>query len=597
MAEPARINAVDQGVSTVKLAAFSATAAGALTLEHFALKELGLPPAKTEGRLEAVSLLLPGLLRAAKVTVPMAAAVSLPTQGVFLRHVKLPQAELPQMHEMISVEALQNVPFPISTAALDYAFTPQTKGSDGSEGMIAAIKRQVMERESKGLKEAGIAPGVVTVAAVALYNAYRYNYEIHKECVLLVNIGAASTGLLFIEGQSLYTSHIPQAGHFITQVIAKELRESFPVAEELKRTKGTVNLGANYANPEDFQMARISQSIRLSLNRIANEITKAILLYRDRRDGSAPVRILLTGGTARLPYIDVFFNKKMDLPVEFFNPLRNVSVGERVDMKQLARDHFCLGELVGLAARETGDSPLPIALNAALLEREEKAKRVVATKPQPARKSLKAAKMKQVKAAPRPALKPAVPVNPALLYGALGAFALLCALPMINNWSQARIIGQMVSAEERRLEQFATYKESLQKKMDEEAQLKDQLAALQRLQAQRDGWYAILQAVNQSLPKGMWITAFNPAFKAAADSAPINQIQVRALYFPGDKSQAFNRQAIDQFVRNLSQTPYFDLDASRVSDALVGEPGSGNGQLAMDFQLRLKLKKPLNPQP
>ena len=57
-----------------------------------------------------------------------------------------------------------------------------------------------------------------------------------------------------------------------------------------------------------------------------------------------------------------FFQEKFQGSVEFFNPLRNVAVGESVAVEELASSAHMLGELVGLALRSTMACPMELNL-------------------------------------------------------------------------------------------------------------------------------------------------------------------------------------------------------------------------------------------
>ena len=57
---------------------------------------------------------------------------------------------------------------------------------------------------------------------MALYNAFRYNYEELSGCSLLVDIGARTTNLLFIEPGKIFSRSIPIGGNAISSAIAKE---------------------------------------------------------------------------------------------------------------------------------------------------------------------------------------------------------------------------------------------------------------------------------------------------------------------------------------------------------------------------------------
>src|SRR5205814_2581238 len=92
--------------------------------------------------------------------------------------------------------------------------------------------------------------------------------------------------------------------------------------------------------------------------------------------GNAPERVFLCGGTASTPYMREFFKEKLQVPIEFFNPLRNVSVAHSAPVDDVTRSAHLLGELVGLALRSVGACPMELNLRpATVVRRQELEKR------------------------------------------------------------------------------------------------------------------------------------------------------------------------------------------------------------------------------
>ena len=104
------------------------------------------------------------------------------------------------------------------------------------------------------------------------------------------------------------------------------------------------------------------EELRNALMRIPAEIARTTNYFRSQHGGSAPTRVLLAGGGANLPYIKEFFEEKLNLPVEFFNPLQRVTVGKKVDLERLAHEAHMMGELIGLGLRGIGKSIVNIDL-------------------------------------------------------------------------------------------------------------------------------------------------------------------------------------------------------------------------------------------
>jgi hypothetical protein len=72
------------------------------------------------------------------------------------------------------------------------------------------------------------------------------------------------------------------------------------------------------------------------MTRLHAELMRSISHYRSQQQGSAPERVFLCGGSVSTPYMREFFQEKLQLPVAFFNPLRNVAVAETVPTEILA---------------------------------------------------------------------------------------------------------------------------------------------------------------------------------------------------------------------------------------------------------------------
>src|SRR5204863_361513 len=78
--------------------------------------------------------------------------------------------------------------------------------------------------------------------------------------------------------------------------------------------------------------------------------------------GSAPQRLFLSGGASIMPYTAQFFAEKLNVPVEYFNPLRNVQIDPAINLEELARVAHSLGEVIGLGLRNLAHCPVELNL-------------------------------------------------------------------------------------------------------------------------------------------------------------------------------------------------------------------------------------------
>lgn len=370
MAAPNKTTAVSLGMQTVAVAEFELLANGGLLLSAYAESELMPDP--------AADLTRPDQIRAALEevhgTLGRKGAVRsnhcLPSQAVFSRFVKLPGGSAEEVRSIIGFEAQQNVPFPIDEVVWDYQILGGEREGNWDVALVAIKADQLDEIHRAGV-QGGFPADNLDVAPMAIYNAFRYNYADAAGVSMLIDIGARTTNLIFIDGDKLFSRTIPIGGNTISGNLAKELEVDISVAELLKKEKGFVALGGAYAEPDDPTAGKISKVARNTLTRLHAEITRSISFYRANQGGRQPVRALLCGGTVCMPYMLEFFVEKLQMPVEFFNPLRNVTVANEAVAEAVSKNTPALGEVVGTALRALGNCPVEINLRPRKVVRDQ----------------------------------------------------------------------------------------------------------------------------------------------------------------------------------------------------------------------------------
>ncbi|MGI8433076.1 MAG: type IV pilus assembly protein PilM, partial [Chthoniobacterales bacterium] len=370
MSAPSRIVSLNLGSQSLGLAVFQPQAHGGLVLTGYRRREILSDPAAEGDRNRQVTDALRGMLGELGIKGgPIDYAVS--GQSVFARFVKMPAVDQEKIERIITFEAQQNVPFPIDEVVWDYQLVGKDQATE-IEVVLVAIKSDMLEGFNRAVEEAGPETTLVDVATMALYNAFRFNYSELTGCSLLVDIGARTTNLLFVEPGKVFSRSIPIGGGSMTAAIAKEFNEPFAAAELRKTKDGFVSLGGAYAEPSDPEVARVSKLVRNTMARLHAEIARSISFYRSQQSGAAPQRVFLCGGAATMPYMREFFKEKLQLPIEFFNPLRNVAVAESIPVEEVAHSAHLLGELVGLALRSTMTCPMELNLRPANVVRRQR---------------------------------------------------------------------------------------------------------------------------------------------------------------------------------------------------------------------------------
>src|SRR3989442_11995409 len=247
MAKPMRIISLNLGSQTIGLAEFQAKAGGGLVLQNYRLREVLIDPAGEGIRHTQIAATLREMMAELQIR-HEAVNYAVPAQSVFARFVKLPAVEEEKIERIIAFEAQQNVPFPIDEVVWDYQLIAGG-GDEQVQVVLVAIKTDLLDEINGAVEETGLRTAIVDVATMALYNAFRYNYADLSGCSLLVDIGARTTNLLFIEPPRIFSRSIAVGGSSITAAIAKEFDEAFAAAEFCKKRGGFVGLGGAFGGP------------------------------------------------------------------------------------------------------------------------------------------------------------------------------------------------------------------------------------------------------------------------------------------------------------------------------------------------------------
>jgi len=351
---------IDFGAGSLKLAEFEVDEAGGLRLMQYAIKPLGAEGAQETTREAVMQKALQELI-AEKGIRSKNVNVCAPGFHVFSKFVKLPPVEASKVTQIIQYEAQQNVPFPLAEVVWDYQILGSAPGGE-MEVLLVAIKADIVEGLFRVAENSGLRLQVADVSPAALCNAFRFNYGDLEDCTMLLDIGAKTSNLLFFEKGKVYSRSINLGANSITQDFANESKLSFNDAEAKKISEGFVSLGGAYEEPENPHQAAISKIARQFMTRLHIQVNQTMQFYRGQQGGSAPQRLFLSGGASLMPYTAQFFGEKLNVPVEYFNPFRNVQIDPSVNLEDLARVAHAMGEVVGLGLRNLAHCPVELNL-------------------------------------------------------------------------------------------------------------------------------------------------------------------------------------------------------------------------------------------
>jgi len=518
-----RLIAVDLGASKVALAEFSFGKGSVPVLTNY-----GISPIESEGgneseRLGFIVTAIRDQMRELGIR-PGPMMLSVSGQVVFPRFVKLPPVGKDKLPQIIQYEAEQNVPFPIDEVVWDYQLIGDS--DDELNVMLVAAKIENIKRLTDCVQAADLEPDVVDVASMALLNAVHHSRKSDEaECVMILDIGARSSNLLFLEKGRVFNRSIPVAGNTITQELMKAFNVSFAEAEKIKIEEGFVAFGGVTSAGDTEVAEQASKIIRTVLTRLHAEVNRSINFYRSQQGGSAPDAVLLTGGSSMLAHVDTFFQDKLRVPVSYFNPFDVVEVGQGVDVDALNQDIQCMGEVVGLALRRAGHGLVEIDLMPPDLV----------------------------------ALKTFRRRKPFFI-----ATAAAVALSMIGWGSYFAVAGRALAERTDRLEQevnaLTRVQERLRSVSADRTAAEEQFDTLSRQVMFRTRWIELLQVLGESLDEGMWISALEPELTGGR----IRSLRVTVQGFSDRLEDTAEGTAAERLRDRLRDTVFFQEDSEIV---------------------------------
>jgi type IV pilus assembly protein PilM len=272
------------------------------------------------------------------------------------------------------------------------------------------------------------------------------------------------------------------------------------------------------------------------------------------------------------------------LPIEFFNPLRNVAVSEAASAAGIANSAHLLGELVGLALRSVTACPMELSLlPASVVRRQELERR-------------------------RP------------FFIAAAACLVLAMLGWSFYYTRA---AQVTRATSELIQQKNASMRGAEAQLDK---LKKQITSLGSVATplisavnDRDFWPQILDDLNAHLPEAdIWITELGATSggkllgageKRAGETAPappqpasgaeaktvaagvksIDGILVRGLYLYNPKQQ----EIVVDYLRNLASSPFFVVDPKTPERVIKSNSVPDDTEWAFPYELQLILRKPV----
>lgn len=268
---------------------------------------------------------------------------SLSEARIFTRMIEIPLISEAELNSAMKWEAEQYVPLPLSEVTLDWQILskPQ-KIEDKMTVLLVAVPNNVINKQLKILELSGLEPVCLETEITAIARILIWNYP-DAPTTLLVNLGALSTDLIILRKNIIVFTHsISSGGIALARAVAQDLGFEVEQAEEYKKV---------YGLEKNKLEGKIFKAIAPVFNLIINEIKRSIEFYRQKDPENSIKRLVLSGGTAKLPGLAVYLAKIFGLEVQIINPWQNIEREEKL-FPNIEEDAPFYTAAVGLALKD-----------------------------------------------------------------------------------------------------------------------------------------------------------------------------------------------------------------------------------------------------
>lgn len=278
------------GVANMKLEQTEGIQVNKKPLQNFAIDE---------NEVNIMAANLREVCRASKV-VSKTALVSLPVSSVFHSIVTLPKTAREDLQAILKAEIKKLLPYPVEDMILDYQVLTDFSDDHYKKIMVNATPRLMVEFYTKVFQKAGLRLDSLEPESTALERSLIGR---DSAVAMIIDIGAERTNFFIIDKSIPITHHtIESGGHKVTKILQNILGVDENSTEQLRR-----DLYKFFLSPNGKVIDR--EKYLAILGPILDPIVKQIeysfdlYLHQSGNEDKRPEKIILTGGSAMVPYI------------------------------------------------------------------------------------------------------------------------------------------------------------------------------------------------------------------------------------------------------------------------------------------------------
>ena len=338
---------VDISTSAVKMVELSSNGQGTYRLEGYSITSIP-KDAIVDGNVSSLEQVSDAVKLAWKLlgSREKRAALALPASAVITKKVMMP-ADLREEDMELQVEgqANQYIPFPLEEVNIDFQIIgPAANSPDEVEVLIAAARKERIEDRVAAAEDAGLKVTIMDVDTYATEAAYALvsNQLPNKgkdQTVMIMDIGASMMHInVMHNNESVYVREQAFGGLQLTQEIQRRFGLSVEEAEIAKRKGGL---------PDSYE----NEVLQPFMQSLSSEVARALQFFTSSTQYNRVDHIVLAGGCASIPLIDIMVQDRTLVNTIMANPFQGMTLATKVKQQQIAIDAPALLVACGLAMR------------------------------------------------------------------------------------------------------------------------------------------------------------------------------------------------------------------------------------------------------
>lgn len=254
--------------------------------------------------------------------------IAIPGQAVVIRLMPVPTGMPPEeLNDVVKQEAINNLPFPLDEANLDYTILPSTERTDPDgvrrvDVLLAAIQRVYVESYWRMAEAANVKLGKLDISSLAVIRALAFAGLLADDgsLTMSVNIRNDATDIALIKkGMPLFSRSVLLGVETLGEAISRSI--DAPIDEAISLLP-KIQLGSiPTSDPKLGQAAQVARSI---FGDLTAEVGRSLEFYMSQVGIVQVDHVILTGSACVVPGISDFISNRLNIETIIADPFKNV---------------------------------------------------------------------------------------------------------------------------------------------------------------------------------------------------------------------------------------------------------------------------------